>query len=99
MQLQADPKPPREINPSLPEGLEEITMKAMQKDPSKRYQSASEMLRDIEEFRRNPSISFQYKYFVDEKPTKYIDAINKVKSSEPPVYNDNYEYELSLIHI
>ena len=93
MQLQADPKPPREINPSLPEGLEEITMKAMQKDPSQRYQSASEMLRDIEEFRRNPSISFQYKYFVDEKPTKYIDAINTVKSSEPPVYNDNYEYE------
>ena len=93
MQLQADPKPPREINPSLPEGLEEITMKAMQKDPSQRYQSASEMLRDIEEFRRNPSLSFQYKYFVDEKPTKYIDAINTVKSSEPPVYNDNYEYE------
>ncbi len=93
MQLQADPKPPREINPSLPEGLEEITMKAMQKDPAQRYQSASEMLRDIEEFRRNPSISFQYKYFVDEKPTKYIDAINTVKSSEPPVYNDNYEYE------
>lgn len=93
MQLQADPKPPREINPSLPGGLEEITMKAMQKDPSQRYQSASEMLRDIEEFRRNPSISFQYKYFVDEKPTKYIDAINTVKSSEPPVYNDNYEYE------
>ena len=93
MQLQADPKPPREINPSLPEGLEEMTMKAMQKDPSQRYQSASEMLRDIEEFRRNPSISFQYKYFVDEKPTKYIDAINTVKSSEPPVYNDNYEYE------
>ena len=93
MQLQADPKPPREINPAIPEGLEEITMKAMQKEPSHRYQSASEMLRDIEEFRRNPSIKFEYKYFVDEKPTKYIDAINTVKSSEPPVYNDNYEYE------
>ena len=92
MQLQTDPKPLREINPSIPEGLEEITLKAMQKDPSARYQSAADMLRDIEEFRRNPSARFQYKYFIDEKPTKYIDAINNVKKNEEPLYNDNYEY-------
>ncbi len=92
MQLQTDPKPPREINPSIPEGLEEITLKAMQKDPSARYQSSADMLRDIEEFRRNPSARFQYKYFIDEKPTKYIDAINNVKKNEQPLYNDNYEY-------
>ena len=65
MQLQADPRPPKDINPAIPDGLEEITLKAMQKDPSQRYQSAAEMLRDIEQFRRNPSISFQYKYFID----------------------------------
>ncbi|QEY34038.1 Stk1 family PASTA domain-containing Ser/Thr kinase [Caproiciproducens galactitolivorans] len=93
MQLQADPKPPKEINPGIPDGLEEITLKAMQKNPVQRYQSAAEMLRDIEEFRRNPSIRFQYKYFIDEKPTKYIDAINTVRGAEQPVYNDNYEYE------
>lgn len=95
MQLQQNPKPPREINPAIPDGLEEITLKAMQKDSSQRYQSAAEMLHDIDQFRRNPSISFQYKYFVDEKPTKYVDAINSVKSTEPtPVsYNDNYNYE------
>lgn len=91
MQLQTDPKPPREINPDIPEGLEEITLKAMQKDPEQRYQSAADMLRDIEEFRRNPSARFQYKYFIDEKPTKYIDAINSVKNPEQP-YNDNYDY-------
>jgi eukaryotic-like serine/threonine-protein kinase len=96
MQLQADPKPPKEINPAIPDGLEEITLKAMQKNPTQRYQSAAEMLRDIESFRRNPSISFQYKYFVDEKPTKYIDAINTVKSVEQPAYNDRYEYEEEL---
>ncbi len=58
MQLQTDPKPPREIDPSIPEGLEEITLRAMQKDPERRYQSAAEMLRDIEEFRRNPARAF-----------------------------------------
>jgi len=96
MQLQSDPKPPKEINEAIPDGLEEITLKAMQKNPMQRYQSAAEMLRDIESFRRNPSISFQYKYFVDDKPTKYIDAINTVKSTEQPTYNDNYEYEEDL---
>ncbi|NLJ30016.1 MAG: Stk1 family PASTA domain-containing Ser/Thr kinase [Clostridiales bacterium] len=96
MQLQADPKPPREINPAIPEGLEQITLKAMQKNPAQRYQSAAQMLNDIEEFRRNPSISFQYKYFVDENPTKYVDAINSVKNAESAAYNDNYEYEEDL---
>ncbi len=92
MQLQTDPTPPREINPSIPGGLEEITLKAMQKDPACRYQSASEMLHDIEEFRRDPGIHFQYKYFIDEKPTKYIDPINTVKNPDQPYYNDNYDY-------
>ncbi len=93
MQLQADPRPPREINPDIPEGLEEITLKAMQKNPAQRYQSATEMLEDIAEFRKNPSIRFQYQYFQDEKPTKYIDAINNVRGNTDPAYNDNYEYE------
>lgn len=93
MQLQTDPKPLRELNSSIPEGLEEITLKAMQKNPEQRYGSAAEMLRDIEVFRRNPSTKFQYKYFIDEKPTKYIDAINSVKNSDPDSYNDNYDYE------
>lgn len=93
MQLQADPKPPKEINPDIPDGLEEITLKAMQKNPAQRYQSSAEMLRDIEAFRRNPSISFQYKYFVDENPTKYIDAIDSVRGNEMTGYDDNYVYE------
>ena len=93
MQLQTDPKPLRELDPSIPEGLEEITLRAMQKNPERRYQSAAEMLRDIEVFRRNPGTRFQYKYFVDEKPTKYIDAINSVKNPEQTGYNDNYDYE------
>ncbi len=90
MQLQSEPRPPHEINPSIPEGLEEIVLHAMEKNPAKRYQSAAEMLQDIEQFRRNPDIRFQYNYFVDEKPTKYIDAIEAVRSSEPKPYQPNY---------
>ena len=74
MQLQQDPKKPREIIPTLPLGLEQITMRAMQKNPNDRYRSSAEMLMDINEFKRNPSIKFNYSYFVDQEPTKYVKA-------------------------
>ena len=82
MQMQTEPKKLREINPDIPDGLEEITVKAMQKDPAKRYQSAAEMLYDIDEFKRNPSIHFAYKYFVDETPTRFVEAITRVRGGE-----------------
>ncbi len=95
MQMQSTPKMPREINTSIPEGLEEITMKAMQKDPSKRYQSAAEMLYDIDEFKRNPSIHFEYKYvFVDETPTRFVETIAKVREKEKPIVEEEAEEEV-----
>ena len=81
MHLQLTPDSPCKLNPDIPEGLEEITLKAMQKQPTDRYQSAQEMLADIERFRLNPSVKFEYKYFYDKQPTKYVDAINKVRSN------------------
>ena len=95
MQLQSDPVPPREINANIPEGLEEITLKAMQKKPSYRYDSAADMLNAIDAFRKNPSIRFEYTYFNDNNPTKYIDAINTVKEAKPKSnYDDDYSYSL-----
>ena len=79
MQLQVDPKMPRSINPDIPEGLEEITIQAMQKDPRNRYQSASDMLLDIEDFKRNPAIRFEYQYMVDNTSQRYIDAYENAR--------------------
>lgn len=95
MQLQQDPTPPRQINPAIPEGLEEITLKAMQKDPAQRYQSAAEMLRDLGLFNRNPSIRFQYQYYSGESSTKYIDNLDSVRTGPiaKPEYDDGYDYE------
>lgn len=73
-QLQEDPVKPREINPSIPVGLEQIVLRAMQKTPVDRYQSASEMLLDIEAYKKNPNIKFDYSYFVDNQPTKYVNT-------------------------
>lgn len=88
MQLQSQAKKPTEINPDIPEGLEEITMKAMQKNPEKRYQSAAEMLQDIQEFKQNPSIHFAYTYLTDENPTRYVDAITSIKGTSRPSVTD-----------
>lgn len=91
MQLQSKPKPPRMINEEIPEGLEEITLKSMQKNPKYRYESANEMLEAIDEFRKNPSIRFEYHYFNEENPTKYIEAINSIKENkEKSKYEDEY---------
>ena len=81
MQLQADPKMPRQINPNIPVGLEEITIQAMQKDPNARYQSAAEMLQDIETFKTNPSVKFNYKYIVEDSP-RYRKTSEPAKKAE-----------------
>ena len=77
MQLQSTPTMPREINPGIPSGLEQITMHAMQKNPNDRYQSALDMLGDLERFRLNPNVRFDYKYFVDSEPTKFVGNLKK----------------------
>lgn len=63
--INSTPVRPREINPDIPEGLEEITMRAMNCDINKRFPSATEMLKSLEEFRQDPSINFSYDVDVD----------------------------------
>lgn len=72
MQLQKEPKKLTEINPNIPLGIEQICFHAMQKNPQDRYQTATEMLLDLEDVIRNPMATFDYTYFVDKEPTKYI---------------------------
>ena len=93
MQLQQEPVKPRDINPSIPVGLEQIVLKAMQKNVNDRYQSAAEMLLDLEEFRRNPSIQFEYDYSNSE-PTKYIpDLTSSIKNIETVDVDEEEENE------
>ena len=60
----------------------------MQKDPARRYQSAAEMLRDIDEFKRDPTVSFEYKYTepeemsITENFTKTAKKTKKIKDEQ-----------------
>ncbi len=91
MQVNADATPPSSLNEDIPTGLEQITMRAMQKNQKDRYQTAAEMLLDIEEYKRNPAVVFDYSYFVDKEPTKFVSTedvktfsgFNSVKEDAP----------------
>lgn len=56
MQVNNNPKPPREIIPSIPVGLEKIIMTAMNKDPGERFQNAAQMLHCIKLLQRTLSV-------------------------------------------
>ena len=99
MQLQAKPKRPREINPDIPEGLEEITMKAMQKDPEDRYHSAVEMLSDIERFRLNPGIIFNYVYHdapVDDQKKQEEQPKKEYEDPEEDAQEEYYDEDVPV---
>ena len=99
MQLQAKPVMPRELNPAIPVGLEQITMKAMEKSPMDRFQSAGEMLDDLEAFRRNPNMVFRYDLQTNVVPydsSRRIDSYDN-SSRFTPTYEDDYEYEEELV--
>ncbi len=94
MQMQSDPTPLRKINPDIPQALEDITLHAMQKSPNNRYASAEGMIEDIEKFENDPEIHFDYNYFVDNNPTKYIgdnENVRKKNSSYGDDYNNKDE--------
>lgn len=98
MQLQAKPVMPRELNPAIPRGLEQITMRAMEKNPIDRFQSAGEMLDDLEAFRRNPNMVFHYDLQTGAAPydsSARLDAYDNSRFT--PSYEDNYEYEEELV--
>lgn len=56
--MQEDPEEPIELNPNLPGAVNKIIMKALKKDTTLRYQTASEMLSDLRKALKNPDGEF-----------------------------------------
>lgn len=98
-QMQKDAVMPREINPSIPLGLEQITMRAMQKSAHDRYRSAAEMLMDLSEVVHNPNISFEYTYNsisdADSQATIALDrnALKRELEKEGAKEYEEYDYD------
>ena len=58
--INGTPLSPSLLNGDIPTGLEQITMHAMCSDINIRYASVTDMLKDMEEFRKNPAIRFTF---------------------------------------
>ena len=67
---------PSTLNPNIPGGLEQIIMKAMGHEPAARFPSATALLADLDEFRKNPAMLFDYH-------TPPIDAVTDIP--KPPL--------------
>ncbi len=100
MHMQDEPENPGNINPNIPGGLMEIFMHAMEKDPAKRYQSAAEMIKDIERFKANPDITFGYvSYETNDvtEATQFFTPVSGAVSTEPAVSAADSDDEDSLV--
>ncbi|MCD8335184.1 MAG: Stk1 family PASTA domain-containing Ser/Thr kinase [Clostridiales bacterium] len=90
------PLAPRELNPDIPRGMEQIIMKAMAQDRELRYPNAEAMLADLEAFRKDPAIVFDYQdpWMLTELPevTPYQPEEVEVQS-EPTEEDDDEEDE------
>ncbi|MBE6934494.1 MAG: Stk1 family PASTA domain-containing Ser/Thr kinase [Ruminococcaceae bacterium] len=66
---------PSTLNPNIPDGLEQIIIRAMAHNPANRYPTAGAMLTDMDEFRKNPDILFDYN-----NPNTDMDAAIRMQS-------------------
>ena len=86
--MQEIPKEPMELNPNVPKAVNDIIMKAMQKDTNLRYQNATEMLRDLSKALKNPNGDFVVTEKQEDFPTQRISTIYD-KSEEAPSRRNN----------
>ena len=72
---------PSALNPNIPAGLEQIIMKGMALDTKDRYPSATEMLHDMDEFRKDPMIVFHAPQTALDEPTRKLDTDEVIREA------------------
>ncbi len=74
--MQEEPKEPIEINKNIPIAINQIVVKAMRKEPTERYQSATEMLKDLAKALKDPDGDFVIIENKDGEYTRVMKAVN-----------------------
>ncbi len=73
--MQEKPQPPMEINENIPRAVNDIILKAMQKEPTARYQTATAMLKDLERALKEPDGKFVIAENLENEYTRRMDTI------------------------
>ena len=70
--LKQDAAPPSSLRPECPPALDRIILKAMQRDPEQRYQSAAEMYYDLQALNPQPATTSAAVQISRPQATKYV---------------------------
>lgn len=90
--VQAQAVSPRQLNPAVPRAVEDIILRAMEKNPVARYSTAREMCIDLRRALLEPNDAF-VKRFDDQAATKYLPKVeipgmepaeNPARKADPP---------------
>lgn len=74
MHMQEEAEEPIKVNPDIPTAINQIVVKAMQKDPNNRYSSATEMLKDLSQALKDPEGDFVIVHNKDGEYTRVLKA-------------------------
>lgn len=74
--LQEQPIAPKEINSAIPDSLNKLILKAMEKDAVRRYQSAKDIIQDLQKIQQNPDVIISDKNVQDDQHTILMSPIN-----------------------
>lgn len=76
------PEDPRSYNPNLSVGMKQIILKALEKDPARRFKSADEMLRALTRLQHGEATVLEVKEKEPKPPKTYKEAKDKKKKQE-----------------
>lgn len=79
--LQEPVVPPRYLNSNVPENLNNLVLKAMEKDPIGRYQNIKDMLLDLQRIKNNSNYKIEFNNEEDEY-TKIMSPVNEFEEDE-----------------
>lgn len=90
MHIQDDPIPPRELNPNLSKHLNYIIMKLLKKDPTERFQNATELIEALDD---ESLVKGEANY----EDTARIPIV--VPKKEKEVHHDDFEEEKESVYV
>lgn len=80
--IQEEPEAPSKINPRIPKAIEAIILKCMEKEVSKRYNSAAEIINDLRQSLVMPNGDFVKKNKYTDENTRVIEPIRIIDMEE-----------------
>ncbi|MEG1480997.1 Stk1 family PASTA domain-containing Ser/Thr kinase [Clostridium sp.] len=86
--LQEEVVPPKELNNRVPESLNKVILKCMEKDADNRYQNVKELIADLQKIKANPDTLIGEEELQAQETAQHTIVMNAVKE---PVISENTE--------